>query len=344
MAALVGDVLTGLGASVRYQEVAPGRANVLGVLPGTGPTVLLSAHLDTVPDPEPTIPIHRTDGFLHGRGSCDCKGGMGAMLTAMGRLAGRDQRPTVLFVGTVDEEAGMTGSGAVLSQLPELRGAVLAEPTDLVPVRANNGCVRVALEVRGTSCHSSTSHLGVNAISAAARVVADVDRLAQDVGRRVHELTGTAQLTVVAIDGGVAHNVVPDRCEIVLDRRLIPGEDVDGVLAELDALVAARVAAGDEVERTQLLVGLGSASTPADAWVVDAAVDAVQSVTGAATAPGGVAFATDGCNIQAIGGVDTVVLGPGSIALAHTKHELVPEHECEQAVEIYEQIALSALS
>lgn len=341
MAAVVGGVLAELGAEVRFQEVAAGRSNVLGVLPGDAATVLLSAHLDTVPDPG--IPIHRSDGALHGRGSCDCKGGMGAMLTAMARLAGRDRRPTVVFAGTVDEERGMEGSRALLAELPELRGAVLSEPTGLSPVRANNGCVRIGVEVRGRSCHSSTSHLGVNAITAAARLVAEVDALAADVAARHHELTGTAQLTVVAIDGGVAHNVVPDRCHVVLDRRLVPGEDVEGVLAELDAVLSARRAAGDDLERTELLVALGSAETAADAWVVDAAVEASSTIVGRRMPPTGVAFATDGCNLQAVGGIETVVLGPGSIAVAHTPEEHVPLQECEQAVDVYERLVLAAL-
>ncbi len=342
MASLVGSGLTELGAAVRFQAVAPDRANVIGVLPGEGVTVLLSAHLDTVPDPG--ISVHRSDGSLYGRGACDCKGGMGAMLVAMSRLAGRARRPTVVFAGTVDEERAMVGSRALLAELPELRGAVLSEPTGLSPVRANNGCVRVGLEVRGRSCHSSTSHLGINAITAAARLVADLEELAVDVGRRTHELTGAAQLTVVAIDGGVAHNVVPDRCRLVVDRRLVPGEGVDAVLAEIDVVLAARRAAGDDVERTELLVALGAASTVADAWVVEAAVDASSAATGQHLPPAGVALATDGCNLQAVGGIDTVVLGPGSITVAHTPDEHVPLIECEQAVEVYERLVLAALA
>jgi acetylornithine deacetylase/succinyl-diaminopimelate desuccinylase-like protein len=266
------------------------------------------------------------------------------MFAAMARLAGRPHRPTVLFVGTVDEEAGMLGSHAVLSELPELRGAVLSEPTGLVPVRANNGCVRVSLRVSGQAAHSSKSHLGVNAITAAARLVAELDAVGDEVRRRISALTGAAQLTVTAIDGGVAHNVVPDRCDVVVDRRLVPGEDVDEVLDELDDVVRRRVAAGDDVTRTEVLVRLAPAETEADAWVVEAAVAAAGAVTGEAVEPIGVTFATDGCNLQAVGGVETVVLGPGTIEVAHTGHEHVPEQECEQAVDVYEQLLLAALT
>src|SRR5581483_8641171 len=143
IAARLAELLDGLGFGVETHAVAPGRPNVLGTLAGNPawPALLFEAHLDTVPSPPGGIPVELEGGRLTGRGACDCKGALAAMLVALERVTAiaRDARPTILLAGAVDEESSMTGAAALLGPLAEtgvtIGGAVIAEPTSLVPVR-----------------------------------------------------------------------------------------------------------------------------------------------------------------------------------------------------------------
>ena len=166
----------------------------MAVLPGAegAPRLLLEAHTDTVPQPEQRRSAVRVDGDrLTGRGACDTKGSCAAMLAAVAQLAREDvPHATVVFAAVVDEESGMAGSRALARGGPAVDYAVVGEPTSLRPVRAHNGVVRFALVAHGEAAHTSQAHLGVNAISAAARALTAID--ATLTARRPHPLTGPA--------------------------------------------------------------------------------------------------------------------------------------------------------
>jgi acetylornithine deacetylase len=223
--------------------------------------------------------------------------------------------------------------------LPPIAGAVIAEPTLLLPVRAHLGVMRVAVTAHGRAAHAATAHLGVNAVVAAARAVDALDR---DLVRRLavtdHALTGPATLTPSMIRGGVAPNIVPDECEVILDRRTAPGTTTAAALAEIDAVLEPLRLAGDDLRLGTPFVALPSVETPADDPIVTACERAVTSALGRAVTAGGVAFATDACHLFGAGGIPSVVLGPGSIDQAHTVDEWVDLGEVETAVAIYEGI------
>src|SRR3712207_1280111 len=146
------------------------------------------------------------------------------MVAAMATLADSgEERATVVFAGVADEEHAMLGSRLLVDQLPAVDAAVVGEPTSLAPVRAHNGIARITIETHGRTAHTSRAHLGINAISAAARVVSALEeRLLPLLEARAHPLAGAALLTPAVISGGVAPNVVPDRCRLLVDRRLAP--------------------------------------------------------------------------------------------------------------------------
>jgi acetylornithine deacetylase len=338
LAELLGD----LGLEVSTPQVVDGRRNLLATLPGTSsaPTLLLEAHLDTVAMPEGGLAVGRTDDHLAGRGSCDTKGSAAAMVAAMAELLGSgDERATVVFAGVADEEDRMLGSRALVDQLPPVDGAVIGEPTSLEPVRVHNGLARIAIETHGRAAHTSRAHLGINAISAASRVVASLDKhLLPRLTARAHPLAGPALLTPAVIGGGVAPNVVPDRCRISLDRRLAPGEDPDVALAEIDELLDGLRERGDLITREPpwlLLV----VETPADHPVVRLAEESVEAVLGRPVTAGGVPYGTDASNLSGVGGIPCVVLGPGSIDQAHTDDEWVPLEEVRRAAVVYAEMA-----
>ncbi len=324
-------VLEGLGLEVATHEVLDGRSNVMAVLPGEGPTLLLESHMDTVPQPGEPIPVRCEDWRLSGRGSCDTKASGAAMVAALAELAGgREPHATVVFAATVDEESGQRGSGALLEHLPHVDGAVIGEPTRLRPVRVHNGVLRVMLVVHGRPAHTSHAHHGVNAISAAARAITALET---GIRPRSHELAGEALLTAAVIRGGTAVNVVPERCEVLLDRRLGPTEPPEEAIAEIDAVLERCREAGDDVRREEPFLSLAGAETPADHPLVRAAEEACGAPAE------GAAYCTDAARLNGEGGIPFVVLGPGDIELAHTEHEWVPLDEVRRAVDVYVSIA-----
>lgn len=329
-----------LGLEVRTPEVAEGRRNLIALLPGDSnrPTLVLEAHLDTVAMPQKSLAVERKDGRLTGRGACDTKGACAAMITAIAEVAGEVDRAPVIFAGVVDEEAAMLGSRALVDQLPSVGGAIIGEPTSLVPARVHNGLTRFKVVAHGRSAHTSRSHLGVNAIAAASRVVLALQDLAQRLADRTHPLAGPASVTPAMIRGGQAPNVVPERCEVVVDRRLSPGEDAEAALAEIDGLLDDLREEGDDIVMEAPYLVLPSMETPAAHPLVAIVEDAVEKVMGARVPARGVPYGTDASNLSGVGGIPSVVLGPGSIDQAHTADEWVPIREVEQAAKIYAEI------
>jgi acetylornithine deacetylase len=337
------EILRDLGLEVSTPEAVDGRRNLIATLPGPAgaPTLLLEAHLDTVAMPQGGLEVSRTGDRLNGRGSCDTKGSAAAMVAAMAELASSgDERATVVFAGVADEEHVMAGSRALVDQLPPVDAAVIGEPTSLEPVRVHNGLARITIETHGRSAHTSRAHLGVNAISAAARVVAALDeRLLPLLEARAHPLAGPALLTTAVIQGGVAPNIVPDRCRLTVDRRLAPSEDPEEALAEIDRLLDELRKAGDEITRGAPWALLEAVETPADHPVVRLAEASAGAVLGRSVTAGGVPYGTDASNLSGIGGLPCVVLGPGSIDQAHTDDEWVPLEEVRQGAAVYAEMA-----
>ncbi len=322
------QVLEELGLKTSTHEAVDGRANVMAVRLGEGPTLLLESHMDTVPQPATPIPVRREDGRLIGRGACDTKASGAAMVAALAQLAASDEpHATVIFAATVDEESGQRGSGALLEHLPRVDGAVIGEPTSLRPVRVHNGVMRLALTAHGTPAHTSHAHRGDNAISAAARAITSLET---HVRPRSHELAGPALLTAAVIRGGTAVNVVPERCEVLLDRRLGPAEAPEEALAEIDAALEG---CDGDVRREEPFLALRGADTDAGHPLVRAAEEA----SGAPAE--GAAYCTDAARLNGEGGIPFVVLGPGSIEQAHTVDEWVALDEVRRAVDVYARIA-----
>ena len=233
----------------------------------------------------------------------------------------------------------MTGSRALLEQLPRVDGEIVGEPTSLRPVRVHNGMLRFRIIARGAAAHTSRAHLGVNAIAAASRLVLAIqDALLPQLEQRSHPLAGPALITAAMIDGGVAPNLVPSRCVIHVDRRLAPGEDPAAALAEVDALLMEARRRGDDVSREEPFISLPAVEIPADDGLVVAAEAVVSSELGEPVSSGGVPYGTDASNLAGVGGIPCVVIGPGSIDQAHTDEEWVDRAEVGRASAIYEAI------
>jgi len=340
-----------LGVECQRIEVLPGRSNVIARLdrPGAAVTVLLDAHQDTVPVDgmiiDPFQPVVK-DGRLYGRGACDVKGGMAAILAAFARLvADRPQRAANVVVScTCDEESTAqgakalarlwsdpAGTGSLLSTAPTV--AVIAEPTDLNVIVAHRGAIRWKLRTRGRACHSSRPQEGVNAVYKMAEVLMCLERYADELPRMIqpHPLCGPPTLSVGRIVGGISVNTVPDECVIEIDRRVLPGEDPQTVIPHVTTYLRERL----DVDFEMLPPWLDGAtlSDKNNGQWADRLLTQIAAVAGPRVKQGAW-YGTNASRIAATG-VPAVVFGAGSINQAHTIDEWIDVNELRQASEIY---------
>lgn len=297
--------------------------------------LLFESHLDTVSVEGMTVPpftLTSRDGRLYGRGACDTKGSGAAMLWALqeyARLPARPRNAGVLFV--IDEESGMRGAEAFaaheLRTFPRLRGIIVGEPTRLRSVVAHNGALRWRSITRGVAAHSADPTKGRSAIAAMLGVVAALEKDFIPLATATHPITGRAAASINVIRGGRAVNIIPDYCEILCDRRLVPGEDCTEVLATRDAALNGFAVEHDEQFLAPPLPP--ESSTALHAWVQPALLAADVDPT-----PIGVPYATDASH-YAGGGAQVIVLGPGDIAQAHTADEWLDRSALLAATSLY---------
>lgn len=338
-----------LSLKVPYERrtIAPGRDNLIARYepPGTAlRTLLWDAHQDTVPAEGMIVePFHPTidGGRIFGRGSCDVKGGLAAMLSAFSRLV--KERPEgsarVLLACTVDEEYTHTGSSAVASDELDVDLAIVAEPTMLDVVTAHKGAVRWKIVTEGVACHSSRPGDGINAIYRMARVLRALEMYAERLQQQsLDPLLGPATLSVGRIEGGQSVNVVPDRCSIDLDRRVIPGEDVDGVREALRFALNTALEGSVPFDFSEPWVRMPSLGPERARHWVEPVRDAMAKVLGSHPTVSAVPYGTDAGPLS-VSGIPSLVIGPGDIAQAHTKDEWIAIEQLELAVEVYFALA-----
>ena len=342
MSDAVAEFARGTGADVERQEALPRRYNVLCTLPAErgAPGLLLEAHMDTValgPMRNGHRPWLDAQGRLHGRGACDTKGSLAAMLLTLQWAARQRTRPCRLVVAaTVDEEVSGGGADALGKSGLAVHSAVVGEPTSLEIVRAHRGVANWRLTTLGTAAHTSMPEIGDNAIYRMAKVITVLrEEFARRLQERTHPLTGPSTFSVGQIQAGTSPNVVPDRCVLQFDRRGIPGETVDALQAEIEEVLdaARRRDPGLRLELEGPLVCLEPVDTPEQAPIVRALGAACRSVTGR-LAITGAPYASDAAALSKAG-IPSVLCGPGDIVYGHSADEWVPVSEVVQAARIY---------
>lgn len=333
------------GIEVREQEVFPGRNNVIARIPGRDASrrIVFEAHMDTVSVKGMTIdpfdPVIR-DGKLHGRGSVDDKAGLAAMMHAVADIHASGEPPPceIWLVAVVDEEFSFRGVVKLCENL-KADAAVVAEPTEFKCVIASKGVLRWRIRTKGKAAHSSKPHLGINAITAMSRVVLSLQEDHELLQSDAHPLLGPATCNVGVIQGGVQVNFVPDEAVIEIDRRLLPGEEVEPVLAHyqtlLDALMKERPDVIAEMEKPMLQDW--SFQTDENAPLVRLARDVLRGMN-RDDGVCGVPFGSDASKFSRLG-IPTILFGPGSIDQAHAAVEYVECAEVEAAQAFYAQIA-----
>jgi acetylornithine deacetylase len=312
----------------------------------TAPWIVFESHADTVSVDGMTVnPFHGQikDGLIYGRGTCDTKGSGAGMLWA---LKDYMQLPTcpnniaILFV--TDEEVNKTGATAfVQTQLEHLEwkptGVIVGEPTLCQPVVAHNGVIRWKIHTQGIAAHSSNPSLGQSAISAMAKLVLEFEKEYCSQLSLTDPLTGQAACSINTISGGSSVNIIPEFCEIEIDRRVLPGENSEQVLKEIGAVLGS-IALKDPTIRI-------GRSTPFIDFQLDPTVNRdfalqiskILTDMGFSGEQSGAGYGTD-ASTYSIAGIPAIVIGPGSINQAHTKDEWLEIAELDKSVLVYLQI------
>ena len=342
MANFIETVLARAGIDCERQTIAKGRDNVIGVVQATGTGangLMLNSHMDTVPVDNMSInpfdPVIE-NGCVFGRGSCDAKASIAAMLAAVIDYAKRAERSSpVVFAAMADEEFAFSGAWKLIEKSWPISACVVGEPTLLRRVIAHKGIVRWRINVQGVSAHGATPELGRSAIYDGARVALALEEYARQLAQsESHTLLGQPTLNVGKVVGGQSVNIVPDTCVFELERRLLPGEDGRQAMQECGEFL--RVKLGETVQLTfadPYLVDPAMETVP-NAKIVSALARAQQATLGGEREVAGAHYGTDGSKL-AKAGIETVVCGPGDIAQAHTANEFVQVEQVELATRMY---------
>jgi acetylornithine deacetylase len=315
----------------------------------TAQWLVFESHADTVSVDGMTVNPFQgliKDGVIYGRGACDTKGSGAGMLWALKeymQLSSRPNNIAVLFV--TDEEATKTGTTAfVQTQLEHLdwtpTGVIVGEPTLCQPVVAHNGVIRWKVSTQGVAAHSSNPSNGQSAISAMSKLILEFEREYCSKISLTHPLTGQAACSVNTISGGTAVNIIPNFCEIEIDRRTLPGEDSEQVLKDMKAVL-------DSISLRDPTILIGT-STPFVDYQLDPTVNRdfalqiseILIEMGLSGEQSGAGYGTD-ASTYSKAGIPAVVIGPGSINQAHTKDEWLEIAELDKSVSVYKQIMKS---
>lgn len=294
----------------------------------------LVGHTDTVPyDSNWTeaLSLTESEGKLYGRGACDTKAFIAAVLTAIADVNLRDLRRPVALIFTADEEIGLVGAKRLAdSQALRLRYSIVGEPTSLQPMRAGKGYCLAEIFVRGHEAHSAYPACGASAIFRTARLISRIEKIAEHLKTEQHPAfdPGYTTLNVGLVRGGTAKNVIAGECRFTLEWRPIPGQESHRVLTLLHSAIAEETEHDKDFEcEVDAARADGGFETPSDSPLVRM----LEEATGQSA--GTVAFGTEAAQMIKLG-AEAVVLGPGDIRVAHRTGEFVPIDELQRAVEI----------
>lgn len=319
------------------EEVAPGRSNVVAELGrGSGPTLVLCAHLDTVGTDGMTISPFKPNvrgNRVYGRGSYDMKGGVAAIMSAAAELASNPPPGKIIVALVVDEEYASIGTQAFVAR-HKADACIVTEASEARLILGHKGFIWVEIVTRGRAVHGSRWDIGVSAIGKMGRIIAALEQFDQkELRLRVHPLVGPASQHCSMVEGGSGLSTYAETCTLKLERRTLPGETPEQVMQELKAVVSS---AGEEAEVRSLL-DRPPLTCSRNAKIAECLRDAANSIIGTLPEETGVGYWMDTA-LFAAAGIATVDYGPtGSGA-----HEPVEWVELDSVVKCAAVLAESA--
>jgi succinyl-diaminopimelate desuccinylase len=341
--AIAVELCRAAGGEVDVHEATSGRPNVVARWgTGDGPTLGFCSHIDVVPagdrelwEVDPYAADVRERRLL-GRGSSDAKGPIAAAIEAveMLRTAGQDLAGTLELELVADEETmGHFGAGFLVEKgLIHPNMAIVGEPTSLRVVLAQRGASWLRIKTRGKAAHGSAPERGRSAIRHMSEIVLHLEETLPDI---THPVVGGPSINVGTIQGGEKVNIVPAGCEIQVDRRTIPDETRDTVMASIWAAIDLAKERFPDIEATVEVDSFGDPfEVDADSAVVRELSAALEDATGAPAVTMGFRGASD-ARFLSEAGADVVVCGPGDLSVAHTAAEYIDLDELERGAVAY---------
>lgn len=331
VATIVEQMCKKLDLDVTTYEAVPGRPNIIATWAGEpGPTLGYCSHLDVVPAGDRSLWIHDPygahieDDKMFGRGTSDAKGPIAAALEAVAilRAAGFTPRGSLELELVSDEESGGFKGAGYLAERDIVHPdfAIVGEPTRLRVVRAQRGIAWSRITTRGVAAHGSAPERGVNAIDHMAAIVRELNDSLPDI---TNQVVGGPTISVGTIHGGAKLNIIPASCVIEVDRRTIPGESNDDVIAQFEAAIERARASYPDIDATVEIVDSGMPfEIDAGSSLVQTMATATAEVTGHETEIIGFRGASD-ARFLVERGAEVIVFGPGDISVAHTANEFI---------------------
>jgi acetylornithine deacetylase len=311
----------------------------------------LSGHTDVVPvdgqawDSDP-FTLRESDDRLYGRGTCDMKGFLACVLASVPDFKQRRLKTPIHIAFSYDEEIGCLGVRPMIAEfgksLPKPRLAIIGEPTSMQVVDAHKGPIRWQVEVMGRAAHSSMAHLGVNAITYATRLIAELECIEAELkitSRNDRFEPPYATLQVTKIDGGTATNIVPNICRFGFDVRSVPGLDAGSIEHRLQSF--ADTSCLPEMQRIapEAAISITRAnSVPPFGVAADSEIVALALKLAGQNGTHAVSYATEAGLFQEAGSA-SIVCGPGDIAQAHTANEWIAVHEITKCMAFLGRLA-----
>ncbi|MFO1391688.1 MAG: acetylornithine deacetylase [Agitococcus sp.] len=324
---LLASWLSHFGFHCEIMPISAGKANLIATL-GTGSGgLVLAGHTDTVPcdkqlwssDP---FKVSERNGNLYGLGIADMKGFFPAVINAAQAFSKTKLKAPLIIIATCDEESSMAGAKALVEAgKPKGRFAVIGEPTSLKPIRLHKGVMMERVKIMGNSGHSSDPSLGNNALDAMTLVMSDLMAFRTEMQQKYHNsafIIPYPTLNLGCIHGGDNPNRICGQCELQFDLRPLPEMNMDEIRQQIGQRLK-RIALQQQIqiEYEAIFEGTPPAETPANSPFVKMVERLTQCDAGS------VAFGTEAPYFRQLG-MDTIILGAGSIETAHQPNEYLP--------------------
>lgn len=347
------DFFTENGITSYRTEIVPGRYNTFAILKGedseNNPSLLLTGHMDTVPayDFKEAFTAREDADYLYGRGSCDMKGALAAMMCAMVNIkeSGTKLKGDLIFCGVADEEEAGIGTESLIKTGPEATYAVIGEPTKLEIALGHKGLEWIEISFKGKKVHGGAQKDGVNAIMMAGRFLHKLEtEYLPKLEKRTHPVLGTATLNIGTITGGDQPSTVADKCSIRLDRRCLTDETIAQVYEELQA-ICDELHEEDPKFEVEIRDVFNGETMPHIPFCTDENSPLVKAAENALGREGMTPVLTcfpawsDAGFMNALTKSECIVLGPGDLSAAHSIHEKISKRQLLSAVSVYEEMA-----
>ena len=347
----IADYLEKLGLEVRTQEVVDGRFNLVGTLRGYGKgrNLMFNGHTDTVGirnmSIEPLKPLVE-NGRLHGRGSCDMKGPIAAMMMALKTLSESkvELKGSVSLSTVVGEEFDNVGANKLVTekQFGKLTQAlIVGEPTSLQLAIKHKGFANIEVEVEGKAAHGSVPEKGIDAIEKAAKIIVEMEKLKKTFSSKNDPLLGQPKIHTSTIEGGREWSVVPDRCVVRFELRTIPEYATSQALKDIENIIRELGSKDPDLKaKVGLFLSGEPLNTSHDEPMIKGLQKAIKAVKGTQPQIIGLPFYTEAAIFAKALNVPACIIGPGDIAQAHSADEFVKVSEVVEAARIYVLTAL----